>query len=439
MMYWADKALEEEMKEKGCLVVHYEKKDFSVSYNRLMEKTAIWFEKKIVRYDSIKLTRKLHSAYKKHTFKWKRFVKDIYYNTAVNVSSRLETKIISKEGNMIITEKPYMFYREMMLEMQIECMFTITPFLPEVNLMGRALSSLGKPVLAFVQSFDNVTKRGWQFFLFDHYLVWNEDNKKEMLELYPSLRPEQVTITGAPQFDFHFNASYILPRDQWLQITGIPPGKRVILYAGGVDVHFPTEPQYAVYIKSAIENNVLPADTVLLVRSHPQCSIERWKEFIGPSDVVYYYQPKNGDVKANYCNVSQDEIKMLVSTLYHTDVHLNICSSMSVDGSIFNKPLISPYFDDINKAAEPALRAIYEQKHYKEILNSGVVQLAKNKEALIDIIKQNIDQPVTSPLAAKQCIASVLTFMDGKSTQRVLDFALQFFIDNKQNFTQDAG
>jgi hypothetical protein len=67
----------------------------------------------------------------------------------------------------------------------------------------QAAQWLGIPAATFVFSWDNLTSQGRIMPPYDFYLVWNEAIRDQLLSIYPSIRPEQVFVTGTPQFDFH--------------------------------------------------------------------------------------------------------------------------------------------------------------------------------------------------------------------------------------------
>jgi len=62
---------------------------------------------------------------------------------------------------------------------------------------------LGIPTAAFIFSWDNLTSQGRILPPYDHYLVWNETLRDQLLRLYDRTDPARVYVTGTPQFDFH--------------------------------------------------------------------------------------------------------------------------------------------------------------------------------------------------------------------------------------------
>src|SRR5262249_51674205 len=64
-----------------------------------------------------------------------------------------------------------------------------------------AARSLGIPTATFIFSWDNLTSKGRIAAPFDHYLVWSEHMRGELLRFYPDVSNERVHVVGTPQFD----------------------------------------------------------------------------------------------------------------------------------------------------------------------------------------------------------------------------------------------
>ena len=45
---------------------------------------------------------------------------------------------------------------------------------------------------------------------YDYWLVWHEGMKRQLLGIYPKIKPENVFVTGTPQMDFHFRPEYVI-------------------------------------------------------------------------------------------------------------------------------------------------------------------------------------------------------------------------------------
>ena len=84
---------------------------------------------------------------------------------------------------------------------------------------------LGIPTATFLFSWDNLTSQGRILPAYDHYLVWNEQIRDQLRRIYPSVRADQITVTGTPQFDFHFQREFYWTREEFCRRVGADPSR----------------------------------------------------------------------------------------------------------------------------------------------------------------------------------------------------------------------
>lgn len=430
-MLWQQKDLMEELNAKGYEVHIIPTYKVSAIYSDVFYKINLWYLKNKLKTPGVKLESNLHNTYRsKQTLKSKIIKKFriIYNDLLFKIYPDRINRLIKKEDEIMRQEAVYDAMKVWLYELKADGLFTVTPFMYEVNLIARILKLNNKAIIASIHSFDNITKRGWQATAFDEYIVWNKYNKAELFRVNNDLQKRNaVHIAGAPQFDFHYNSKYIWSKEYWLKRMGIAADKKVVLYAGGAATLFPTEPQYALHIKEAIENNELDKDIIVLVRSHPLDTIDRWEKYIGKSAHVVYDEGQHGKEKLDFSNVTDDDLARLISTLYHSDVHVNLCSTMTVDGSVYKKPQVAPYYDDDNKAAEPVLVAMYEQEHFIPIIKSNVLNKATSRKKLIELVYSSLKQPNNYNDNCTKCVENIITYNDGMSAKRVSEILKSFF------------
>ncbi len=65
------------------------------------------------------------------------------------------------------------------------------------------------PAAAFIFSWDNLASKGRMAANFDHYLVWSNQMKNDLLQFYSRVKSSQISIVGTPQF-----APYAMKRYQ---------------------------------------------------------------------------------------------------------------------------------------------------------------------------------------------------------------------------------
>jgi hypothetical protein len=426
-MAWQQDDLINELKYDGFEVYIMPPYKMDETYNAIKNKINHWYLNFVLKTPGIELEKKFRQTYSTSTTSRIAQLHKFYLTSLIRLNRSIVKKWKADEDALMKQSSTYKQYAAWLTDLKIDSLFTVTPFLSEVNLIGRILKESGNKIIASIHSFDNVTKRGWQQTIFDCYLVWNKYNQQELLRIYSQqLNADQIKIVGAPQFDFHFDKNFLLAKQDWLKKFNIPKGKKIILYAGGAGAFFPMEVQYAVYIKQLIEAGDLK-DTVLLVRHHPLDKPDRWLKHIGHSDSVFFETPQQGTEKLDYTNVTVNDVKGLMSTLAYTDVHISFCSTITVDGSAFAKPQIGVYYDESQPQYQQVLRNIYQQEHYLPIINNNGVSLAKGKDQFKQLLIDALQHPENYLQQTSNCLNEIITYTDGKSAERAVQVLKTFF------------
>jgi hypothetical protein len=429
-LMWKEEELIKELQAKGYEVTFFPAYKVSPAYASLRYKINLWYLHHKLKTPSVNIQKKYLAQFKKNqkTIQFKKQLRETYHKIRFKVQSGYINELLQQEVALMQQEQVFVEYKNWLKSLDLSGLFTVTPFLHEVDLIARIFKQQNLPVIASIHSFDNVTKRGWQSVVFDRYIVWNKYNKAELQRIYKDLQKDElVTIAGAPQFDFHYNKEFAWSRQEWLQRVGLPADKKIILFSGGPVSLLPNEPQYLLALKEAFETGLISKDYIVLFRCHPLDKVERWKQYVGECPFIVYDSAPNGTTKLDYVNVLKEDIMNLMSTLKHTDIHINTISTMCVDGSAFQKPQIGPFYDDINPSGQELFRQMYYQEHYVPIMKSNVLNLAYTKTQFIDLVNQLIKNPSAYTANCKNCVEEIITYSDGKSTSRAVSAIKNFF------------
>jgi hypothetical protein len=136
--------------------------------------------------------------------------------------------------------------------------------------------------------------------------------------------------------------------------------------------------------------------------------------------VVFDEPWKSGDVP-KYSNIRDADIAKLVSTLKHSAVHVNVASTMTVDGAVFDRPQVGPAYDD--RPGHPydrAMRELYAHEHFLPVTRSGGLEIVHDRQAMIRAVTAGLEQPALRGAGRKRLVREIITFTDGQSTRRVL-------------------
>jgi hypothetical protein len=312
--------------------------------------------------------------------------------------------------------------------LHLDAVFCITPFLVDEEAVLRACARRGIPMCTAILSFDNLTTRPWMPLTFHTYLLWNRHNADQLRRGYPEAAGSRIEVVGSPQFDFYHDRSYVWDESDWRARLGLPDGGPVILFGGGFFSCAPHEPQFLEQLDNAIESGEIARDAVILFRRHPVDPIGRWTPILNRARHVVHDDPWTlGKRVLGHTNLRRADIEKLASTLHHSAVHVNVASTMTVDGAIYDRPQVGPAYDDSpgGKYHRAALEC-YLQEHYLPVVNSGGVDIVTSRERLIASVRTALENPGRLTSGRRRLVQEICTFDDGRSTARVADAAAAF-------------
>ena len=142
----------------------------------------------------------------------------------------------------------------------------------------QAANWLNIPTATFIFSWDNLTSQGRITLPYDYFLVWNEQLKRQLLEMYEWINPEQVFVTGTPQFDFHFQPKFYKTREEFCAEIGADSERPIVLYSTGMPNHMPGEPEIVEEIADMLKEIGGENSPQLLVRVYPKDLTGRFDE-----------------------------------------------------------------------------------------------------------------------------------------------------------------
>ena len=151
-------------------------------------------------------------------------------------------------------------------------------------------------------------------------------------------------------------------------------------------------------IALAIRNNLIEFDSQLLVRTSPAEDGKRFEALKNEFPEIVWNIPKWELTRENHSeNWSQriptiEDFIDLKSVLQFVDLNVNMCSTMSLDYMLFDKPVINTVFGNKSNGLYDDQRFL-NYTHYKTVIESGAVTVAKNANELIDAINMDLKNP----------------------------------------------
>ncbi|MEZ7503840.1 UDP-glycosyltransferase [Flavobacterium sp. Arc2] len=257
-----------------------------------------------------------------------------------------------------------------------------------------AAQELGIPTATFIFSWDNLPK-ATMVVETEYYFVWSDLMKQEVLFYYSYIREEQIFVTGTPQFESHFDTSKLLSKEVFFGQNNLDLDKKYICYSGDDVTTCPDDPKYLEDVAKAIrELNKKGHSLGIVFRRCPvdfsnryDEVLETYKEVITPIAPLW---KKTGD-GWNTVLPTQADIDIQMNTIAHTELVVNLGSSMVFDYVAHNKPCAFVNYDVVTKKiSDWSVKIIYNYVHFRSMPNKDTVLWIDSPEAIAGIIENAI-------------------------------------------------
>ncbi len=417
---WQDTELEEDFKRLGCEIFQVPNFTFSPRFKETRELVNLWhkFDRKTnttlidIRREGSLLSFRERLSYEK---------KVITDRLKIANSSRIPN-LLAEEEALFWTDSNQADFDAILAAAKPDVVFSVTPFVNKEEPLLRCADKRGIRIITSILSFDNVTTRTRLPVPFEHYFVWNHYNHDELLRAYPYITTEKITITGPAQFDFYYDASYVMDEADWRAKLSLPLDRPVILFGGGTDKIVPNEPLFLKQLDDAITSGEIPANPVILFRRHPGDGSDRWQSVLAAAKNTWVDQSWQASEKRGQINITRADIEQLCSTLAHCAVQINSSSTLSVDGSVYDRPQIGPAYDPgLSKKYDRVLKELYLREHYIPITRSGGLDVVTSGEDMIRAVNEGFTNPNLRAEGRRKIVREICTFADGNCTKRVVD------------------
>ncbi|MEN2415055.1 hypothetical protein [Flavobacterium mesophilum] len=369
------------------------------------EKKKTWIFRKWKELGHLQKYKKFHgmndnlvSGYPKKNTARSLIIKGIYFFTKyVNSNSSIlfaeQLQFLSFSKNKITKE-----YIEMLKEDRPSHVFFTHQRPPYLAPFLYAAIKLKIPTSTFIFSWDNLASKGRMLGTFDKFLVWSKLMKEELLYFYPNVQEKDVQIVGAPQFEPYVLDKYKSSKEQFFAKFKLDGSKKIICFSCADVSIGPNDPLVIKTIIEAIRNKEINCDAQLLVRTSPAEDDSRFKDIRDEFPEIIWNVPKWVLTRENHQESwsqripSEEDIIDLRALLENADLSINMCSTMSLDFMLFNKPVINTVFGNLENGLYNDQRFL-NYDHYKKVIDGKAVTISKDKKELIAQINQALNNP----------------------------------------------
>lgn len=261
-------------------------------------------------------------------------------------------------------------------------------------------------------SWDNVPKARL-ISRYDKYFVWSKIMKEQLCLLYPEINEKQIDIVGSPQFEFYDNTKFHVTKEEFFYTYNLDLNKKTICYSAN-DTSLPYDPDYIEDI--CFELMKLPEieRPQIIFR---QCPVDlsdrfdylfkKYNEILKPVKPLWENSSNSGGFSTIFPKF--DDIGLLVNTVLHSDLAINVGSTIAHDFSALNKPTIYLNYNTVDKPLI-SVETIYKFEHFKSMNKLDAVIWINNTNEINEKIIEALNNPTKMAIDRLKWFENILAF-----------------------------
>jgi hypothetical protein len=293
----------------------------------------------------------------------------------------------------------------------------------------REAAKHGITTAAAIISWDSSSSYGLPGAKVDWITCWSELQKQELVG-GADWRPERVNVSGMPPYDSYVRGDWLLPRDEYFRLHGLDPQRKLLSYASSF-VSWSPNIQNVEALADLVINDQPSAPCQLLVRLHP---IHMSGHYVAEADRVRQLARQHAHIHViepvplgSLGHYSGEDVVERTSMMAHSDIFLTVYSTMCVEASFQERPIISVCIDSAEgypgKYWVP-MSQIGVWPTHSRFRTSGAGKVALNQAELRQAIDGYLQDPHADLDAQRRFVKQECTYIDGSAGRRTTDFFL---------------
>lgn len=321
-------------------------------------------------------------------------------------------------------------YMRLLTELRPSVLFCTHQRPPVILPAVLAARLLGIPTVTFIFSWDNLTSKGRIAAPFDHYLVWSDLMRRELLRFYPDVTADRVHLVGTPQFEPYADRSLLWPREEFFRRIGADPGRRLICYSGNDTMNCPMDQDLVRVLMTFIRSGRIVGNPQVLLRPAPVDDGRRYDEVRRDyPEMIYrpaawlHTRPGSWD----HVLPSAEDVQFLANVTHHSDLNVNFGSTMALDFALHEKPVVVAAFDvtDPPPHGIPSYDYCMKFDHYRPVEHLGAARFARTPDALAEHVNAYLADPALDRDGRRRLVDAQVGVPVGESNARILAALLQ--------------
>jgi hypothetical protein len=288
-----------------------------------------------------------------------------------------------------------------------------------------AAKELGIPTATFVVSWDNLSSKGRIVAPYDHFLVWSDNMRKELLRYRPFMKPENIHVVGTPQFDPYGDRSLLWNRGDFFERIGGDPNRPLICFSGGDEYTCPEDPDHVRILMENIRSGKIRGNPQVAVRPSPVDDGKRYQPVRDQFPELLFLQPRWHHLRpGDWTQVipSTEDIQFLANLVYYSDMNVNLGSTMTLDFGLHDKPVVNVAFDVANPPyfGMPVYDFYYHYEHFLPVVEFHASRIARAAEQFPDFVNAYLEDPLLDHDGRKRLVNLHVEVVPGESSKAVV-------------------
>lgn len=348
-------------------------------------------------------------------------------------NSRLARKwLVRNQMRLVPREKG--IYSDLFDKFDPDLVVASTPAWRIDRILVREAALRGIPTASVIVGWDNPSSYSLNGGKVDWITCWSEIQKEELVQ-GSDWEPERVNIGGIPSYDGYFQHKWLMKKEDYFRDHNLDPRRKLLGYACSFTTFSPNY-QNIEAIVELMEADELVEPCQLLIRLHPnhflddplfQAEKEHIINLAKRSSHVHVVEPVPLGGDLGY--YSGEDMPEKSSMMAYSDVFLTVYSTMVVEASIHETPIVSVCFDVPGGWGEKSrfylpLSKIGNWPTHKRFIDSGAGRVAFNKQELKEHINTYLRHPEIDLERQRTFIKNECTYINADAGRRTAGFLL---------------
>lgn len=293
----------------------------------------------------------------------------------------------------------------------------------------RAATKHRVPTTAAIFSWDSTSSYGLPGAEVDWITCWSGIQKGELVD-GADWKPENVNVGGMPPYDGYVRNQWLMTREEYFEYHGLDPSRKLLTYASSF-VNLSPNIQNIQAMVNLVNSDQLSSPSQLLIRLHPihmsgfyKKEANQIRELAMMNPHIHVVEPVPTAGLGFY---SFDDMPEKTSMMGVADIFLTVYSTMCVEASFQERPIISVCIDSTvgwpGKYWLPMSQIGIWPTHSR-FRASGAGRVATNEEELCEAINYYYANPRADLQAQKKFVVQECTYIDGSAGRRTGEYLI---------------